>query len=60
MASATQCPGLMRRPEPMKSSVVELLDVLPHAGDAYGRDNDDGQRSLWDLTSSIWSKEEGE
>ena len=32
----------MRRPEPMKSSAVELLDVLPHAGDASGRDNDDG------------------
>lgn len=32
----------MRPPGSMKSSAVELLDVLPHAGDASGRDNDDG------------------
>uniref|UniRef100_A0A8R7QCH8 Uncharacterized protein n=1 Tax=Triticum urartu TaxID=4572 RepID=A0A8R7QCH8_TRIUA len=42
MALATQYLGLRRRPGPIKSSAVELLDALPHAGDAGGRDNDDG------------------
>ena len=42
MAPATKCLGLRRRPGPIKSSAVELLDALPHAGDAGGRDNDDG------------------
>ena len=42
MAPATKCLGLRRPPGPIKSSAVELPDALPHAGDASGRENDDG------------------